>query len=625
MKICRYSATLIPAFIFIVLIISAAAIACIGGIGPDTRQRDSYGWVACSTTFSPLSDALAAAYVQPVPEQRSGNNTANACIVTPAMVSTFINTAERNNKNETPVQANPYNAFVTGNFTGTTDQIIQWAAVKWGIPVDWVRAQFVQDSNWDQSAQGGSTAVASSVSYPAQSRIDSTHVYQRLGISQVLWNYPDLKTDGIGTEPVRWQSTAFAADYYGATVRFQFDNPQGKRATWGDGYVACQNWNSIGAWKQNYPWANPAQAAEVTAVQGQLASRAWAQTGFSGAVANASLTSNHTALNIGSSAVLKWTSANASSCTGTNFSTGGAANNSSGITVTPSVTTTYSIVCNGAVSSITVNVDTRTRDASGWASCTNSAVFAPLSDSGAAVLVENVQADSATRGGANATANNYVPSSSELTTMAAEKDVNNKTCSQANPYCGQVTGNYKCANTDMCIQWAAVKWGIPKDWLRAEYVNESNWYQQLPGSTSAPATCANCNGNSCGDQTTVVSSNNYPSFSRINSTSVCQSVGISQARWNHPDSNDGAIGSEPGRWKSTAFSADYQAARVRFYFDDPNGLRTAWGDSSYVRCQNWNAIGGWFNPYPWNNSGQQSYVSTIQGILTNRTWEQPGF
>jgi autotransporter family porin len=43
---------------------------------------------------------------------------------------------------------------VTGNFTGTTDEIIQWAACKWGIDEDIVRAQTAKESWWFQRTNG---------------------------------------------------------------------------------------------------------------------------------------------------------------------------------------------------------------------------------------------------------------------------------------------------------------------------------------------------------------------------------------------------------------------------------------------------------------------------------------
>ena len=46
------------------------------------------------------------------------------------------------------------NPRVTGNFTGTTDEIIQWAACKWGMDVDWARAQAAIESWWFQTTIG---------------------------------------------------------------------------------------------------------------------------------------------------------------------------------------------------------------------------------------------------------------------------------------------------------------------------------------------------------------------------------------------------------------------------------------------------------------------------------------
>src|SRR6185295_18981691 len=95
--------------------------------------------------------------------------------------------------------------------------------------------------------------------------------------------------------------------------------------------------------------------------------------------------------------------------------------------------------------------------------------------------------------------------------------------------------------------------------------------------------------------------------------------------WDHPDNNITAIGTEPLRWESTAFSVDYQGAWVRYYFDDPQGLRTAWGDPSYSACQQWLSLAGWWYPSPWGNSSQQGYVTAVQGLAIDRGWTQPAF
>lgn len=43
---------------------------------------------------------------------------------------------------------------VDGAFSGTTDEIIQWAACKWGIDEDLVRAQIIKESYWYMSTNG---------------------------------------------------------------------------------------------------------------------------------------------------------------------------------------------------------------------------------------------------------------------------------------------------------------------------------------------------------------------------------------------------------------------------------------------------------------------------------------
>jgi hypothetical protein len=43
---------------------------------------------------------------------------------------------------------------IDGAFTGTTDEILQWAACKWGFDVDTVRAQAFTESKWRMSYNG---------------------------------------------------------------------------------------------------------------------------------------------------------------------------------------------------------------------------------------------------------------------------------------------------------------------------------------------------------------------------------------------------------------------------------------------------------------------------------------
>lgn len=238
-------------------------------------------WVAPTNGYyTPLSDAAAAADVTPQPENRPANTAENDYMPTAAQLQAFYSAT--NNHGQTVVAANPYYQYVTGHYSGTTDEIIQWAAWKWGIPADWLRAEYVQESRWNMSQLGDIATVTPTqyAEYPPQARVPGTdEVYQSMGISQIKWT-PD-GADGAGTEPLRWESTAFNADYQAATLRFYFDDPDGLRSAWGDASYAPGNaWDSLGGWFEPYPWLNAGQLNYIAQVQAQLAARAWAQPGF---------------------------------------------------------------------------------------------------------------------------------------------------------------------------------------------------------------------------------------------------------------------------------------------------------------------------------------------------------
>ncbi|HUP26059.1 MAG TPA: Ig-like domain-containing protein [Candidatus Limnocylindrales bacterium] len=280
-----------------------------------------------------------------------------------------------------------------------------------------------------------------------------------------------------------------------------------------------------------------------------------------------------------------------------------------------------------------------------WAACANGGFYAPLSDSAAAALVTpqpevrpKNAAPYAINGIAYPSVNAYVPNTAELASFYNAKNKWGETALVANPYNKYVTGNSTLTNpsTDDLIQWTAHKWGIPEDWLRAQYVAETWWnhfgagdlndlsqsqdYTTDPrnGVIATPDTVSNWYGQE-------PSLAKYPDPATPNPPypQVYESLGISQVKW-RPNLSVGS-GTEPLRWKSLAFNIDLHAAAVRFYYDDPGGKRTSWGDTSYVRCQDWNSIGGWYQPSPWANSGQLDYVAKVQNYLNNRTWTTASF
>jgi len=259
-----------------------------------------------------------------------------------------------------------------------------------------------------------------------------------------------------------------------------------------------------------------------------------------------------------------------------------------------------------------------------WAACNRNArngkpsTFTPLSDAAAAALVTP---EPETRpynarpytilGKRYPAANDYVPTAAQIRRYRDSRTSLGEPLLQFNPYARYVDGRdgMRDPSTDDLIQWAAHKWGIPENWLRAEYVVESYWNQF-----------------NLGDDTRVSSRwyHLYPYQSRIPHTSnVYQSLGITQVRW-APDGSLGA-GAEPLRWESTAFNVDVQAATIRFYYDNPSGARSAWGDATYAPCEKWPSLGGWYQPYPWGNAGQASYIKTVRGDLNGRDWVSSSF
>jgi hypothetical protein len=259
-----------------------------------------------------------------------------------------------------------------------------------------------------------------------------------------------------------------------------------------------------------------------------------------------------------------------------------------------------------------------------WAPCNRNAhnrrpsSFKPLSDRAAAALVtpqRESRPDNSRpyriAGRSYPSTNSYVPTARQLARFRRSRTSNGQRVTRFNPYLAYVDGRdgLRHPSTDDLIQWAAHKWGIPENWLRAEYVQESYW-----------------NSFQLGDEAHVNSGwyRRYPVQARVpGHLDVFQSMGLTQVKW-IPDGSVGA-GTEPLRWESTAFNVDYQAATIRFYYDNPMGRRSEWGDSSYAPCQQWNSIGGWFEPYPWGNGGQQSYVRSVQQHLAGRDWTSSAF
>ena len=147
----------------------------------------------------------------------------------------------------------PYQSDVDGQYTGSTDDIIEWAANKWGLPEDVLRAVAVHETWWKMSFLGDDG--------------DS------FGIFQVRQPYHCCF-------PFTHDSTAFNADYYGGIIRAYYDgkmdwlNNPNVRPDNGKTYRAGNLWESIGAWVSGR-WHTTQTAEYIANVKARLRERTW--------------------------------------------------------------------------------------------------------------------------------------------------------------------------------------------------------------------------------------------------------------------------------------------------------------------------------------------------------------
>ena len=128
-----------------------------------------------------------------------------------------------------------YKTRITGNFTGTTDEIIQWAACKWGFPDNVVRAQAVEESHWHMSAESDDEPRSNDHCAPGDDRDPCPTSF---GMLQIKW-YFNPSTDPEGNSyPMSKTMTAFSLDYALAAQRgcyegLSFEGAKTRGDLWG--------------------------------------------------------------------------------------------------------------------------------------------------------------------------------------------------------------------------------------------------------------------------------------------------------------------------------------------------------------------------------------------------------
>jgi autotransporter family porin len=217
------------------------------------------------------SGAQCAGWVRatPYPENKGANRTANQTTGHAIGAAFFSGDDARANSVIGP--------RVDGQFTGTTGQILRWAACKWGVDEDLVFAQAAIESWWQQGTLGDFGTDASRCAPGRGLGVDGKpgQCPESFGILQNRYPYEQTAWPGIAS------STAMNADLGYAIFRVCFEGYE----TWlntverGQTYAAGDVWGCVGRWFSGR-WHTQAGEDYVTRVKDYLNQRIWATPNF---------------------------------------------------------------------------------------------------------------------------------------------------------------------------------------------------------------------------------------------------------------------------------------------------------------------------------------------------------
>jgi hypothetical protein len=170
----------------------------------------------------------------------------------------------------------------------------------------------------------------------------------------------------------------------------------------------------------------------------------------------------------------------------------------------------------------------------------------------------------------------------------------------------RVTG-YFSGTTDEILQWAACKWGIDEDIVRAQAAIESWWHQDAKGDWGTDSDrCPPGHGLGVDDP--------------VSHPDACpESWGLLQTRYPYE------VSAWPGMANSTAFEVDTAYAIWRACYEGYEGwLNQVDHGQDYGPGDVWGCVGRWFAGR-WHTSEAESYIGRVKGYLNDRIWEQPNF
>ncbi len=164
---------------------------------------------------------------------------------------------------------------IDGNFTGTTAEILRWAACKWGISQDIVFAQAAVESWWRQTTLGDWSPSNCAPGHGLGVDGRPGLCPQSWGILQNRYPFQQTSWPGIAT------STAMSADTAYAIWRSCYDGYETwlNTVTHAGSYTAGDVWGCVGRWKAGR-WHTPQAQRYIAAVKRYLRERVWTKANF---------------------------------------------------------------------------------------------------------------------------------------------------------------------------------------------------------------------------------------------------------------------------------------------------------------------------------------------------------
>jgi hypothetical protein len=247
------------------VVLAAVVIATAAACAPPHPTPPPTGGSQTFPTLPPgsalPSDQECRSRVRPAAENRAINTTANHTV----------------GHATAPDPGNAFTGRVTGNMTGSTDEIIQWVACKWGIAEDIVRSQVAKESWWHQDNLGDYTSdpTICAPGHPIGADGHPGQCPESVGLMQDRTQY---------MRP--WINDALVSSAYNMDIAYAiWRNCYEGNETWlntverGRPYGAGDVWGCVGRWFAGR-WYTQGANDYIAAVQDYLNRRIWTTSDF---------------------------------------------------------------------------------------------------------------------------------------------------------------------------------------------------------------------------------------------------------------------------------------------------------------------------------------------------------